>query len=202
MKTLWAYGCSWTQGSCLADNSVFKDNDWDFDEYKTSKYSWPNILSKKLNISCNNKGKGGNSNQKILQNIIDDCDNWHENDIIIVMWTGYTRFLFYEDKQGTNLVNNIDNVPFYKSYLKESSKTDFFDCKYKTLYYMKIVEKLHKNIIHTCTDFGNIELQELKNVNFHENPFVNDCKALDKEHPGQEWHKKTANFLEKIVING
>lgn len=199
MKTLWTYGCSWTQGSCLADNSIFEDNDWDFDEYKTSKYSWPSILSKKLKLICNNKGKGGNSNQKILQNIVDDCDTWQPDDIIIIMWSGYTRFLFYEDKEGTNLVSNIDDVSFYKSYLKEISKTDFFDSKYKTLYYMKTAEKLHKNVIHTCTDFGNIELTELNTVNFYKNPYINDCKALDKSHPGQEWHKNTANFLEGIL---
>ena len=199
MKTIWTYGCSWTQGSCLADNSIFEDNDWNFDEYKTSKYSWPSILSKKLKLICNNKGKAGNSNQKILQNIVDDCDTWQPDDIIIIMWSSYTRFLFYEDKEGTNLVSNIDDVSFYKSYLKETSKTDFFDSKYKTLYYMKTAEKLHKNVIHTCTDFGNIELTELNTVNFYKNPYINDCKALDKSHPGQEWHKNTANFLEGIL---
>jgi len=199
MKTLWTYGCSWTQGSCLEDNSIFENNDWDFDEYKTSKYSWPSILSTELGMICKNKGAGGNSNQKIFQNIIDDCDQWQKNDIIIVMWTGYSRFLFYQNIHGTNLNPNIDNISFYQSYLKEDSKLDYLDSKYKTLYYMKTLDKLHKNTIQTCVDFGNIELKELKDINFYQNPYTNDYKALDNEHPGPEWHKKTASFLKEIV---
>ena len=80
MDRLVAFGCSLTQGQYLPDN------------YKTdisSKFSWPQLLSNKLNLECINLGKGGASSKEILYKIINF--DFNKNDFAVILWSHNDR---------------------------------------------------------------------------------------------------------------
>lgn len=210
-NTLWAYGCSWTQGNSLKD--VYGDHTGG----KHSKFAYPKVLAKQLKMNCINRGFSGRGNNAIMHNILDDCDKWQENDIVIVMWSGYTRKVFYDNHIGFNLLANVPGHlhKWFDSYLKHDSKTDWLDSRIQSGYNRLAVETIaqSKNIllIHTETDFGDIydpvdkrdivEMKIKKDKFKHvvKFPFKNDWGALDKEHPGPVWHAKVATFLYNYI---
>jgi hypothetical protein len=89
MKTLWTFGCSYTEG--------FVEGSETFQQYK--KYcggefpkTWPQILSEKLGYVLINKGEGASGNQQIFQEFCKNSDKFTQNDIIIIGWTFLERY--------------------------------------------------------------------------------------------------------------
>lgn len=90
MSTLWTFGDSFTFGhGCRPDgplpeycNNYKKDGD----------DVWPNLLGKMLNTEIKNFGKCGASNDFIIDCIIDNWDNFKENDFVIIATTFHSRF--------------------------------------------------------------------------------------------------------------
>jgi len=84
-KRLTTFGCSYTYGEGLSDcvNNGKKRNPL------PSEYSWPNLLSKKRNITVRNLSVPGHSNKFIAENI--RRTNFRRGDVVIILWTHFTR---------------------------------------------------------------------------------------------------------------
>lgn len=90
MNTLWTFGDSFTFGhGCRPDGPLPEY----YDNYKKDgDDTWPNLLGSMLNTKVKNFGKCGASNDFIIDCIIDQWDNFKENDFIIIATTFHSRF--------------------------------------------------------------------------------------------------------------
>jgi len=87
MKTLWTFGDSFTEGTgCGIDDEYHKNY------FKKGDKTWPVWLSELLNTNLKNCGKGGYSNDMILDSIIDNWKNINKGDIIFIGFTYSHRF--------------------------------------------------------------------------------------------------------------
>ena len=227
-KTLWAYGCSWTQGVGLKDVSIFKNSQWE-DLNKASLYAWPNILAQLINYNCVNKGHGGSSNLEILHSILDTCQQWKPGDLVIVMWSYYERNVFYhrEDSDiqpwtfqclfpsARLTASGYKNIKWYNQYLKEDSKSELYDSRIKSGYHRLNVEYLCRGLnvdcMHTEVAGANLTAEKFQRE-YVKDKFIDplkhyigstspsDCKARDNSHPGEKWHANTAEII-KTYLN-
>jgi hypothetical protein len=90
MNTLWTFGDSFTFGhGCRPDGPLVEY----YDNYKKDGDDvWPGLLGKMLNTNVKNFGKCGASNDFIIDCIIDNWDNFKEDDTIIIGITFHSRF--------------------------------------------------------------------------------------------------------------
>lgn len=90
MSTLWTFGDSFTFGhGCRPDGPLPEY----YNNYKKDGDDvWPNLLGKMLNTEIKNFGKCGASNDFIIDCIIDNWDNFKENDFVIIATTFHSRF--------------------------------------------------------------------------------------------------------------
>jgi lysophospholipase L1-like esterase len=100
-KRLVVFGDSWTRG--VGSDLYLEKRPFDkwphhvsknIERQIQTKYSWPQQLSKKLQVNVINNSETGNSNDKILESIL----NYHEenyintkNDLYIIMWSSGLR---------------------------------------------------------------------------------------------------------------
>lgn len=225
-KTLWAYGCSWTQGVGLKDNSTFKNNQWE-DLNKASVYAWPSMLAQLINYNCVNKGHGGSSNLEILHIILDTCQQWKPGDLVIVMWSYYERNIFYniEDNKpwayqclpmDAKLIGSeYKSMKWYYRYLREEIRSNLYDSRIKSGYHRLNVEYLCQGLnvdcIHTEVSGANLTAGKFQRE-YVKDKFIDplkhyigstdpsDCKALDQSHPSKVWHANTAEIF-KTYLN-
>jgi hypothetical protein len=209
---LWAYGCSWTEGNSLKDNTIKTAKGYQ-PTAKPSAYAYPKVLARFLRMECTNRAFAGQGNDAILYNIIDDYDSWDDGDIIIVMWTGSTRKVFFEKFPGTNLLTHSTDYKWYMEYLKKDSETNWFDSRVKSGYNKLTVEKLAKGknvlLIQSETDFAKLPFEIKYNIlyemfdsnieHFVPCTIKNDRGALDNEHPSTIWHAKVATFFYNYI---
>lgn len=103
MTTLHTFGCSITQGHALPDvvkppltpeeeKTLGRESHWS-DEHilKPSKFAWPQVLADKLNLPVKNYAKRGACFQQIARQCAAESKNIQPNDIVIVMWTYFSR---------------------------------------------------------------------------------------------------------------
>ena len=81
-------GCSWTEGINPNQN-------------------WPDILSDKLRKENSNYGMSGAGNQYIYNQVV---DNYNNEDLICVLWTGFDRWDF-EDLNGRKTISMTNKHP-------------------------------------------------------------------------------------------
>ena len=77
-------GCSWTQESQLDHKRDFRPQ-------------WPKLLSEKLNTEYNNYSRSGAGNQYIYNQVV---DNYNDEDLICVLWSGWDRLDFPSGHSG------------------------------------------------------------------------------------------------------
>lgn len=103
MTTLHTFGCSITQGHGLPDVvkppltaeeevALGRESHW-ADEHilKASNYAWPKLLGDKLNLPVQNYAKRGACFQQIARQCAVSAQNIKPDDIVIVMWTYFSR---------------------------------------------------------------------------------------------------------------
>jgi hypothetical protein len=96
MSTLWTFGCSYTdEYHPLTFSNGEPNNYTKFKEYRGGELPevWPRRLAKFLNLECKNLGMGGSSNHQIFLEFCNHCNEFKENDIIVVGWTQLARFI-------------------------------------------------------------------------------------------------------------
>ena len=135
MPRLVAFGCSHTYGESLPD-CITNDP-----PPPPSKFSWPNMLSKKLPLGidkCMNLAHCGSSNKQIHFKILKS--NFEKDDLVVVLWTHVDRSCFLTDKGLKQMLpsytqkrkdnpkqRRIENVAYYEHlYSKENAEYETF----------------------------------------------------------------------------
>lgn len=90
MSNLWTFGCSFTRGDGSLEQDLYTT------KFKVTENDlpWPYLLAKQLNLTLNNIGDSGISNETILDNIILNWDSINEGDYVIIGKTWSHRFDF------------------------------------------------------------------------------------------------------------
>jgi hypothetical protein len=204
MSKLVAFGCSCTQGWDLHDQYLPSEDV--FDNNKPSKFAWPNIIAKKLNLPLVNLGVGGNSNSEILDSILQYP--FEKNDIVLIGWTYFFR-INYVKFLADNTVERVTREEFLSTDLRKYLDSD---CAYKNYV---IIHHAHlylssKNIksygivipredITRCPKPSYIDIP---NVCFDPVKFVD--YAADRCHPGTKSHsllaEKVFNIMSEDVL--
>jgi hypothetical protein len=196
-KRLITFGCSFTYGQGLPDCLTGDE--------APSQYSWPYLLSKKLNRSLVNCGVPGASNLQILNEILNF--NFEKNDLVIVMWSLVDRdtIFFKRVFSKGNLLIKVGawtkNI-IAKRYLKQ---LDLHDQKLKSWFYIHHADLYFKNkkveYIHYPAVVGEllackptfIDIDKM----YHEG--VSWIDTTTDNHPGIESNKETAERIFKII---
>tara|TARA_B100001939_G_scaffold188055_1_gene161985 strand:- start:195 stop:917 length:723 start_codon:yes stop_codon:yes gene_type:complete len=147
-NSLWTFGCSFTAEYHPIDN----DPPTSYDLYKQWKGGklpkiWAELLSEKLNLKYENKGKGATSNASIFYSFCDYCKTFKENDIVIIQWTSIYRFLFanpvYNHLQ--DMLPSEEYPAFKKEHLEYIFVNRTNDCYIQELIsYTKVIMELCK----------------------------------------------------------
>jgi hypothetical protein len=153
MNTLFTFGCSFTED--FEDvpkyyNTVEKEmsSRWEYIETFLDgnvPKSWPKLLSEKLELDIKNYGEGGQSNMRIFENFISKCDDVKCNDIVIVNWTGMSRFKWAYNK---NFITILPNSNFIYGEINQSTIEDVLVNKSDEIWknevygFIKIIDKL------------------------------------------------------------
>jgi len=153
MNTLFTFGCSFTEDFENVPqyyNTTKKEmsSRWEYIEMfldgKVPK-SWPKLLSEKLGIDVKNYGEGGRSNMRIFENFISKCDDIKFDDIVIINWTGISRFKWAYDK---NFITVLPNSKFNYGEINQSTLDDILINKSDEIWksevygFIKIINKL------------------------------------------------------------
>lgn len=86
-RTLWVFGDSHTSGhGCTPQFEYYQKY------YKEGDKTWPEHLAEYLNTDLVNKGRGGSSNDMILDSIIDSFNDIEKDDIVVIGKTYSHRF--------------------------------------------------------------------------------------------------------------
>lgn len=107
MKKLWVFGDSYTAEYYPVGEHFTISN---YDHYKAYRGGhlpdvWPTILGKKLESEVKNLGVGGSSNTNIFLSFLDVCDQFEENDRVIIGWSNNKRFVAANFRD-----NNLNNI--------------------------------------------------------------------------------------------
>lgn len=100
----WFFGDSFTKGvGCHPGSEYYKST------YKEGYKIWTTIVSEHLNMEENNLGIGGNSNLRILQNIISNINSFKKGDWVIVGSTVPFRIpMFNEEGKIINAAYSLE----------------------------------------------------------------------------------------------
>ncbi|MFZ9143679.1 MAG: hypothetical protein ACO209_00530 [Aquirufa sp.] len=115
MPTLWTFGDSFTKGHGM---------NGEIPEYINAdkNYKWTNLLSNKLNFNLKDYSDNGIPNERILLKILDNIENFKEEDIVIIQSSTITRyeFPFYDKKKEVKdvsdgymyFLNEMDSITY------------------------------------------------------------------------------------------
>lgn len=115
MNKLWVFGDSYTAEYYPVGESFVVSN---YDHYKKYRGGslpdvWPTILAKKLGCEVVNLAVGGSSNANIFISITEVCDQFEENDRVIIGWANNKRFVAanFSDNQLNNILPCDSDFP-------------------------------------------------------------------------------------------
>jgi hypothetical protein len=87
--------------------------------------AWPYVLSRMLNSSVTNLGKGGGSNQYIIRTVVEETAK-HKFDLVIVGWSDVSRIETWTHGQPICVNHNgRRNIPWVPDYYKHSYDEGF-----------------------------------------------------------------------------
>jgi hypothetical protein len=201
MSRLLAFGCSFTYGHGLEDCAT---GDWQKDG--PSKFGWPSLLAKKLDLEVVNKSRSGSSNKEIWNTILET--EILPTDLIFINWTYENRTYFNGEQlllngntaaaDGTGLTKK--EKLYIRHFYNEDDhqkdrvlRMDHIDSLYKC-YHLAIQKKM---ILDNTRKWN-----RAKFLNAHWADYINEYpKALDGGHPGPEAHKHYADAVYSAYIN-
>lgn len=195
MLRLVTFGCSYTVGVGLPDT-------WPDRKNEISKLSWPYRLGQLLSLDVDNQAVAGSGNAEIFNKILNY--NFQPTDLVVIMWSHFIR---YDDFKVSK---NYETHRVWGTFLKNYRSENLLDLVYMNAYEnyltfqhasLLLRSKNIKSIAFLghpkdkddfpCPSFINIEnLVEI-------DKFTIDM-ALDKEHFGEQSHKKLASLLHKV----
>jgi hypothetical protein len=114
MNSLFTFGCSFTENFIPYNNisNPVAQSRYIFEFLNgVVPDGWTDIVSKKLNYIQKNYSSGGDSNYGIFNQFCEHCNEFLENDIVIVQWTFVERFRWpnKENKWSSRLPGYFSN---------------------------------------------------------------------------------------------
>jgi lysophospholipase L1-like esterase len=151
---LHTYGDSWTEGHGTDLESELSIKDRQEIRKVRNTYSWPKLLSEKLNIDHINNGKSGSSNISIFNAVSDDVKNGviKRGDLVVIMWSSSLRdnvpFLPNNEWISWSIEQLVETPNrFINSYQSGSSEYDEFLKKYKEFFIGSLFNQNYYNIV-------------------------------------------------------
>jgi len=219
MRRIITFGCSFTYGSELPDclgkpklNSLGQI--W---ETNPSKYAWPAVLGKLMDMEVCNKSTPAASNLEILCEILDF--KFRPSDIVIVMWSMPFRELVFEDVESKDSKRKFGEkglrpwrqlTVWSKGVLAEdfqkAKEIDYIKRTWIYIHHANLYLKSKKlTFIHYPAAPWEIEQLRPKFIEAPENLYWTRTakidSAADGKHPGIKSHKKQAKELKRILDN-
>jgi hypothetical protein len=233
MNNLYTFGCSFTEDFEVHNNKTTNS--------PQSRYifeilngivpdSWVDIVSKKLNLTKKNYSIGGDCNYGIFEQICKYCDEFCENDVIIIEWTNVHRFRWpnMENKWRSRLpgyFSDYDGISknTYEEILVNRSHKLWYDEIY---HYEKIIDRLcslnkckifywsfDPNLIYTLPDEIRLQKKYLLIDEINEDLYslvrnrggqsINDESngKINDGHLGKTGHEVLGELIYKDIIN-
>jgi len=202
-----AFGCSFTYGQYLPDDTIFLKPDAKSKkglvksiQKKPSKYAWPNILGEKLNIPVViNESHCGQSNKAILHDILNY--KFDKNDIVFILWSNYDRhdvFTAKDHQWNINLyMSNLRSKVYFK-YMHNKFNTTLENYFYFNLAHSYLKEKniKHEFLLYHDRFLADFKWNKIKFLDvFFSRVNAPLPKAYDDLHPGVEAHKQFGNLI-------
>jgi hypothetical protein len=175
MKTLWVFGDSHTEGDGCIPKFEY------YEHYrKEGDMTWPQHLAQYLNLNLINRGKGGASNDTILDRIIESFYKIKKGDIVIIGKTYSNRFDFPQqsglntifldlkelEQNNTNLEFTLEQIKCiidFKYYFMGSPLYDErWDTRYKWI--KKVLEDRGCNVVIWDVVLDLKEIQTIRHV--------------------------------------
>jgi hypothetical protein len=202
MSRLIAFGCSFTWGSALPDESGSELGD----PIRESKFAWPAVLAALLSRTVVNQGLAGSSNKEIARKVLEF--DYEPDDIVIVMWTIPLRSIIFRRKQErTDHRYHISSINDHKDKLFYSLHSEF-DLEYTDMMYISSALSHLENqkilyINSAIGDFWTINPKWFESyrpkITFAPDYIVD--YAMDQAHPGVRSHQRMARQFLTIVPN-
>lgn len=202
MKTLYAFGCSYTYGD---ETSMYYNN-----PYQPSLDAWPNLLSEKLNLTCVNLGKSGASNDYIFRSVLSNIKNFDHDDKIFIMMTFPDRRLI---RNNDDIVNAFPANEKYKEYYLKyhSEELGILNFIQNLLSLQMILQNYYYYITFTtyepillCKKYQwskNFTIDKTKTIKPPGLGFYSLVDAKKRKHPDDNGHRTISdliyNFIEK-----
>jgi hypothetical protein len=154
MNKLYTFGCSYTAPYVGNNIPTYKK----YREFKGGEYpkTWPELLSKKLNLSLVNYGIGGSGNDLIFETFCDNSDKLKKGDTVIIEWSYHTR-VNYKFDLSSDILDEIfvgRNQQYYMDQVYKYEKLIDLLCKLigVNVYYWSadcvIIYTLDKSLLH------------------------------------------------------
>lgn len=153
MKTIWAFGCSFTARYAVID----------------LENTYPNLIAKNLNYKVNNLSSVGNCNDKIFFDLLENIDKINNNDIILYQFTSFNRIGFFNPTLDNSYICSNGLVEFGIKNKKNSHQ--FKNVKIEDLdillsFILKWQPKRMKFLLEKPLNLLR-ELKKSKNVDYH-----------------------------------
>jgi len=219
MSKLIAFGDSFTWGTDLSDDIgygsynraeylAFKAINPNSTEDKTkdgySRYTWPALLAKELNLNYQCFAKPGASNSEICRTILKNIDNIDKNDKVIVNWTWIDRWEYFNintNKWNTLQAHSTENKDLSNMYFKYFHSE--LHSKLETLKQMYLIFNVLKEkdicYISTLIDSLAIDTQyHIPSYNKYLQDQVKDCIIWFEGVSFYEWSKNNNYAISEV----
>ena len=179
--TLWVFGDSYSSESKpnIDVSSYLYENDFRMKYSKFKGYfpnSFPEIISKKLDLNLINLAVPGNSNEQIYQSYLKNIENIKPNDILFFGWTYISRYVL---AGNDNKFHNV-NIPYKDVTFEDNLTYNTINevlhnrSKYSIYYtyltnYLKSINKMFNNNIIIHNSFSDIGESLDENINDYMN---------------------------------
>jgi hypothetical protein len=190
MKHLFAFGCSNTYGDALPG---FKP------DHYSNPLAWPGVLAAMLDIGHVNLGISGNSNIRILNQIL--THSWTGNELVTIMWSYFNREHTFLSEDQYHPIHDIGSEE-YKNWLM---LYDRFAYGYKSWMYIHHADLYLKSknvpVYHRVVDMSLNKPYhlEIDNLTVEHITFLD--YASDNEHPGIKTHISIAEKFYAEITN-
>lgn len=214
-KRLHAAGCSFTYGDGLQDCWIPEIGEAG---KKPSKLAWPTLLGQKLDIQANNLAVPGGSNILAISKLLEA--NLRSGDIVIVLWTFFTRREFFGktragewNKTYFDLISSLScNTDVIMTNLIDIHNfTTYLTSINVNVYYMFVDKFTRSEVDPYFHKLFDKLLPEVMKYSINEDTYVpiqamfqrGQIKpGLDGGHPGEEWHSLIAERIYRLYFKG
>lgn len=201
MSRLIAFGCSYTYGHGLEDCHVPPNSAG----REPSKYAWPSLLGKMMDLDVVNCSNPGASNAHILWKLLNF--DFTEQDICVVMWSHFGRYPFGNLKYDHNIVEWTGYWNILEKYVTSLDQENLNVRNYILLHHAYLYLQ-SKNIKHAFM-IGTSDVLSYEETNItipsliskkHITTLLADI-ALDNAHPGPKTHANIAEeYYNKLNV--